>query len=611
LYVGFLRALAVADLLDAVLQPGALITLVVLVGSIVLFVGGWLAPELTGLLAAALLIATGVLKPSEAMEGFGSPALITLMGLFAISSGLFRSGGLDRLRALIGSDAVRSPKRMIAVMVAAVGPVSAFVPNTPIVASLLPVIEGWCQRRQISPSKVLLPLSFATVLGGTLTLLGSSVNLLASEVSSKLGYGSFGLFSFTPIGIGIWLVGGVLMVLLADRFLPDRGTDDDDLIASLSSGGYLTEVEIPAGSELIGQSLHASRLQRRFDVDVLELHRGPERFLPPLADRTLVLGDRLLLRCSREDLLRLQQDHTVVLAPTPEEPSLPDQQNNQRMVEVLLPAGSTLAGDCLRDLRFRQRYNVTVLALRRGNAVLRERLGQVQLREGDVLLLQGPKDAIRGLQASNDLVVLEQLEKDLPTVSRKRIALLIGALVILLPAFELMPLVAAVLLGTVAMVATGCLRAGELQRAIRLDVILLLGSLASFSVALEKTGLAAALAQALLLGLRGWPVYAALLVVFLFTTLLTEVMSNAATVAMVIPIAGQLAQGLGQPPMAFIYAVLFGASQSFLSPVGYQTNLMVFGPGRYRFLDVPRYGFPLTIAMTFTVPFLICRWFGL
>ena len=600
-----------SDLLAALAQPGALITLLVLLLSVVLFVGGWLAPELTGLLAAALLMASGVLTPGEAVAGFGSPALITLMGLFAISAGLFRSGGLDRLRALIGSDAVRSPRRMIAVMVAAVGPVSAFVPNTPIVASLLPVIEGWCQRRGISPSKVLLPLSFATVLGGTLTLLGSSVNLLASEVSSKLGYGSFGLFSFTPIGIGVWLVGGAVMLLLSDRFLPDRGTDDDDLIASLSSSGYLTEVQIPFGSELIGQSLHASRLQRRFDVDVLELHRGSERFLPPLADRTLVLGDRLLLRCSRADLLRLQQDHTVVLAPTSEEPISPDQQNNQRMVEVLLPAGSTLAGDCLRDLRFRQRYNVTVLALRRGNEVLRERLGRAQLRDGDVLLLQGPKDAIRGLQANNDLVVLEQLEKDLPTVSRKRVALLIAVLVILLPGFDLIPLVASVLLGTVAMVATGCLRPGELQRAIRLDVILLLGSLASFSVALEKTGLASALAKALLLGLHNWPVYAALLVVFLFTTLLTEVMSNAATVAMLIPIAGQLAQGLGQPPMAFIYAVLFGASQSFLSPVGYQTNLMVFGPGRYRFLDIPRYGFPLTMAMSLTVPFLICRWFGL
>ena len=600
-----------ADLLVVLSHPGALITLLVLVGSIVLFVTGWLAPDLTGLLAAALLIVTGVLKPSEAMEGFGSPALITLAGLFAISAGLFRSGGLDRLRALIGSDAVRSPKRMITLMVTLVGPVSAFVPNTPIVASLLPVVEGWCKRRGVSPSKVLLPLSFATVLGGTMTLLGSSVNLLASEVSSKLGYGSFGLFSFTPIGIGVWFVGGTLMVLLSDRFLPDRGNNDDDLIADLSSSGYLTEVQIPLGSELIGQSLHASRLQRRFDVDVLELHRGPERFMPPLADRTLMLNDRLLLRCSREDLLRLQQDHTVVLAPTPDAPLQPDLQNTQQMVEVLLPSGSTLAGDCLRDLRFRQRYNVTVLALRRGNEVLRERLGRVQLRDGDVLLLQGPKDAIRGLQANNDLVVLEQLEKDLPTVSRKRVALLIAALVILLPSFEVIPLVAAVLLGTVAMVVSGCLRAGELQRVIRLDVLVLLGSLASFSVALEKTGLAAALAKTLLSGLQSWPVYAALVVVFLFTVILTEVMSNAATVALVIPIAGQLAQGLGQPPMAFIYCVLFGASQSFLSPVGYQTNLMVYGPGRYRFLDVSRYGFPLTAAMVVLVPFLICRWFGL
>ncbi|MFZ9849185.1 MAG: SLC13 family permease [Vulcanococcus sp.] len=600
-----------SDLLVAVLQPGALVTLLVLLGSIVLFVGGWLAPEVTGLLAMALLIVSGVLKPADAVEGFGSPALITLMGLFAISAGLFRSGALDRLRALIGSDAVRSPKRMIALMVALVGPVSAFVPNTPIVAALLPVVEGWCQRRGISPSKVLLPLSFATVLGGTMTLLGSSVNLLASEVSNKLGYGAFGLFSFTGIGIGVWLVGGLVMVLLADRSLPDRGSNDDDLTSSLASGGYLTEVQIPRGSELIGQSLHGSRLQRRFDLDVLELHRGSERFLPPLADRTLMLGDRLVLRCSRSDLLRLQQDHTIDLAPTPEEERSADVQNNQRTVEVLLPSGSTLAGDCLRDLRFRQRYNVTVLALRRGNAVVRERIGRVPLREGDVLLLQGPKDAIRGLQANNDLVVLEQLEQDLPTVSRKWVAVIIGLLVILLPALELIPLVAAVLLGTVAMVATGCLRPGELQRAIRLDVILLLGSLASFSVALEKTGLAAALAKGLLVGLHSWPVYGALLVVFLFTTLLTEVMSNAATVAMLIPIAGQLAVGLNQPPMAFIYAVLFGASQSFLSPVGYQTNLMVFGPGRYRFLDIPRYGLPLTLTMTLVVPLLICRWFGL
>ncbi|MCT0219266.1 SLC13 family permease [Synechococcus sp. CS-1329] len=601
------------DLLQAALQPQALITLLVLALAIVLFISGWLAPELTGLLAAGLLMATGVLKPAEAVEGFGSTALVTLMGLFALSAGLFRSGAMDRLRAVIGSNAVRSPKRMITLMVAVVGPVSGFIPNTPIVATLLPVIEGWCHRHRIAPSKVLLPLSFATVLGGTLTLLGSSVNLLASDVSKKLGYGEFDLFSFTGIGLGVWLVGGTLMVVLADRFLPNRGVDDSSLIAGMSRSGYLTEVLIPRHSELLGQSLHNSRLQRRFDLDVLELHRGNERFLPPLADLSLAEGDRLLLRCNREELLRLQQERTVTLAPAKLDDGEVEAVDpaSQLTVEVLLPSGSTLPGETLRDLRFRQRYNATVLALRRGNAVLRERLGRVVLRDGDVLLLQAPRDAIRGLQASNDLVVLEQLEKDLAYAGRKGIALVIAVLVILLPSLKLLPLVASVLLGTVAMVASGCLRPGDLQRSIRLDVILLLGSLASFSVALEKTGLATAIAKAMLLLVQGWPVFWALVAVFLFTTLLTEVMSNAATVALLIPIAAQLAEGLGQEPMGFIFAVLFGASQSFLSPVGYQTNLMVFGPGRYRFLDVARYGVPLTMTMTLLVPWLICRKFGI
>jgi di/tricarboxylate transporter len=601
------------DLLQAALQPQALITLLVLALAIVLFISGWLAPELTGLLAAGLLMATGVLKPAEAVEGFGSTALVTLMGLFALSAGLFRSGAMDRLRAVIGSNAVRSPKRMITLMVAVVAPVSGFIPNTPIVATLLPVIEGWCHRHRIAPSKVLLPLSFATVLGGTLTLLGSSVTLLASDVSKKLGDGEFDLFSFTGIGLGVWLVGGTLMVVLADRFLPNRGVDDSTLIAGMARSGYLTEVLIPGHSELLGQSLHNSRLQRRFDLDVLELHRGSERFLPPLADLALAEGDRLLLRCNRDDLLRLQQERTVTLAPA----KLDDGEvvavdpASQLTVEVLLPSGSTLPGETLRDLRFRQRYNATVLALRRGNAVLRERLGRVVLRDGDVLLLQAPRDAIRGLQASNDLVVLEQLEKDLAYAGRKGIALVIAVLVVLLPSFKLLPLVASVLLGTVAMVVSGCLRPGDLQRSIRLDVSLLLGSLGSFSVALEKTGLATAIAKAMLLLVQGWPVFWALVAVFLFTTLLTEVMSNAATVALLIPIAAQLALGLGQEPMGFIFTVLFGASQSFLSPVGYQTNLMVFAPGRYRFLDVARYGVPLTLTMTLLVPWLICRQFGI
>ena len=601
-----------AQLISTLQDPQALISLGVLVLAVVLFISGALAPELTGLLSVGLLMATGVLGPQEALAGFGSPALITLLGLFPVSAALFKSGALDRLRALIASERIRTPRRLIALMAFVIAPVSGVVPNTPVVASLLPVVENWCHRRGLSPSRVLLPLSFSTVLGGTLTLLGSSVNLLVSDISQQLGYGSLELFSFTLISLPVWLTGAVYLVLAPRVLLPDRGSDGDDLAVSPERSSYCTEVTIPEDSELVGSSLHNSRLQRRFDVDVLELQRSGERLLPPLADRRLQAGDHLLLRVTRQDLLRLQQDHTIQLTTQKQdvEASLDGASSGQKTVEVLLPAGSTLAGASLRELRFRQRHNATVLALRRGQETVQERLGQVVLREGDVLLLQAPLDSIRGLQASNDLLVLDRLEDDLPTVRRKPVAVSIAIGMLLLPTLTPVPLVASVLLATVAVVASGCLRPGELQRAIRLDVILLLGSLTSFSVALQKTGLADALATGLEKWLMGWPSYGSLMVLFIGTTLLTQVMSNAASVALLAPVAVQLAPSLALPPTAMLITVLFGASQSFLTPVGYQTNLMVFGPGRYRFLDVTRYGSGLTLIMTLLVPALVLWRYG-
>ena len=597
--------------LAAASTPHGLITLLVFAASLVLFISGWLAPELTGLLAVALLVSFGVLDPQQAVKGFGSPALITLMGLFALSSGLFRSGGVDRLRAILGSESVRTPRRMILLLVAVVSPLSGFIPNTPIVATLLPVLENWCHRRGVSPSKVMLPMSFAVVIGGTITLLGTSTNLLASDVSRQLGYGSIDLFDFTPIGLPIWLLGALYMVLVGDRLLPDRG-QDDDLMASMAKQGYFTDVLIPPGSELVGQSLHNSRLQRRFDVDVLELHRGSQSFGAPLADLELQAGDRMLLRCRKEDLLRLQQESTIALAPVAGE-SMPLQQAGQtmRLVEVLLPAGSSIAGSSVRELRFRQRYNATLVAVRRGRDVIRDLLGRVVLQPGDVLLIQAPIDTIRGLQNRNDLVLLDELEKDLPTTSRKGIAIGICVAVILLPMLQLLDLMASVLFGVVLMVVTGCLRPGELQRAIRWDVILLLGSIVCFSVAMQNTGLARGLAVDLLQSLQGWPNYLVLMAVFLLAQLFTETLTNGATVVLLIPIATELAKGLALPPMAFIYAILFAASLSFLTPIGYQCNLMVMGPGRYRFFDMTRYGAPLTLGLTLLTPWLICRHFGL
>ena len=585
----------------------ALITVLVLFLSLILFIRNTIAPELTGLLCVGIFIVTGVLTPEKALSGFGSPSLITLMGLFAVSSALFKSGALDRVRELISSENIKTPRKLILLITFLIAPISGIVPNTPVVASLLPLIEGWCERRNISPSKVLLPLSFATLLGGTLTLLGSSVNLLVSDISQQLGYGSLELFSLTSIGIPVWLIGTTYMILVSDVLLPDRGRNKD-FIKNDNMNIYFTEVTIPSSSELVGQSVRNSRLQRRFDVDVLELQRNGKVILPPLADRKFEPEDRLIVRVTRSDLLRLQQEHTILLAENKRSidgTNLLSTEEGTKTFEALLPSGSTLAGASLRELRFRQRHNATVLALRRGQQTVQERLGQAVLRAGDVLLLQAPLDSIRGLQASNDLLILDQFEDDLPFLIRKPIAIAIAIGMVLLPSLTNIPLVGSVLLALIAMVAFGCLRPAEIQRSIRLDIILLLGSLSSFSVAMQVTGLADLIAINLDFVLSGMPLYFALIVIFVATVILTQFISNAASVALILPVAIQFSSVLGISPNALIMLVLFGASQSFLTPMGYQTNLMVYGPGRYRFFDIAKYGAGLTLIMSLTVPALI------
>ncbi|MDC3232064.1 SLC13 family permease [Prochlorococcus sp. AH-716-A09] len=585
----------------------ALITVLVLFLSLILFIRNTIAPELTGLLCVGIFIVTGVLTPEKALSGFGSPSLITLMGLFAVSSALFKSGALDRVRELISSENIKTPRKLILLITFLIAPISGIVPNTPVVASLLPLIEGWCERRNISPSKVLLPLSFATLLGGTLTLLGSSVNLLVSDISQQLGYGSLELFSLTSIGIPVWLIGTTYMILVSDVLLPDRGRNKD-FIKNGNMNIYFTEVTIPSSSELVGQSVRNSRLQRRFDVDVLELQRNGKVILPPLADRKFEPEDRLIVRVTRADLLRLQQEHTILLAENKRSiigTNLLSTEEGTKTFEALLPSGSTLAGASLRELRFRQRHNATVLALRRGQQTVQERLGQAVLRAGDVLLLQAPLDSIRGLQASNDLLILDQFEDDLPFLIRKPIAIAIAIGMVVLPSLTNIPLVGSVLLAVIAMVAFGCLRPAEIQRSIRLDIILLLGSLSSFSVAMQVTGLADLIAINLDFVLSGMPLYFALIVIFISTVILTQFISNAASVALILPVAIQFSSILGISPNALIILVLFGASQSFLTPMGYQTNLMVYGPGRYRFFDIAKYGAGLTLIMSLIVPALI------
>jgi di/tricarboxylate transporter len=497
-----------------------------------------------------------------------------------------------------------------------VGPITAFINNTAVVAIFLPIVEDWCRKQKISPSKLLIPLSYATVLGGMITVIGTSTNVLASGISKQLGYGEFQLFQFTRLGIITFIIGIIYLAVVAPRLLPDRKPANFDLMQTeYGLKDYVSELVITPRSSLVGQTLKESEIQRKFDLDVLELIQNNMRFAQPLADKLLAAGDILIVRSSREDLLKIRDEKGLDILPDIKfkQESLETilSSGQEKIAEVLILSNSRLIGTTLKDLRFRQRYNATVLAIRRGSELVQGRLVKVTLRFGDLLLLQGPKQSFIGLQTTRELLVLE--ERDVETLRQDKawIALAIVLGVIILAAFEIMPILVSALAGVILMVITGCLKPGEIYGSVRWDVIFLLAGLIPLGIAMDKSGATQWLADTLV-GFGGHlSGYWILLLFYIATSILTEVLSNNATVVLMIPIAVKVSVALGLNPFAFMYAVTFAASNSYMTPIGYQTNTMVYSPGGYKFFDFTRVGAPLNLILTIVTPLLIIWLYGL
>ena len=372
---------------------------------------------------------------------------------------------------------------------------------------------------------------------------------------------------------------------------------------------------IEACPYLVDKTLHNSGLQHQFDVDVLELIRNDYHFPQPLADKVLNEGDILLVRGSRQELLKVKEERCVNILPEVKHGCHSLEANltsaEEGIVEVLILSHSILVGSTLKVLNFRQRYNATVLAVRRGEELIRERLNKLPLRFGDVLLIQGPKQSLLGLQTDNSLLVIDRLELSNMRRDRAKIAIAIGLGVVLLAAFNLLPIVVSALIGVLLMVITGCLKPREVYEAVRWDIIFLLAGLIPLGVAMEKSGATHWLANSIMI--LGHYLSPSWLLTFFFiiTALTTEVLSNSAAVLLLLPIAVEVAKMLELNPFAFMLVVVFAASNSFMTPLGYQTNTMVYGAGGYKFTDFVRVGVPLTILMTLVVPPLIIRLYGL
>lgn len=594
------------------------VTLCILGLALVCFIGEWIPVDLTALMVAIALMVFGVVTPEEGISGFGNSATITVMAMFILSAGIARTGVVQLVGDWLQRWGGKHPTRQILVMGLIVGPITGFINNTAIVAIFLPVVETWCRKQGISVSKLLMPLSFATILGGTLTLIGTSTNILASGLSDQLGYGEFGLFEFSALGVLTFLVGLAYLALVAPWLLPARKASRDRVASGYDLKDYVSEVVVTPRSSLIGQTLRSSELQRKFDLDVLELIRNDAHFAQPIADKVLAAGDILLVRGSREDLLQIRDEKGLEILPEVQfnedaNGSLADQlgSGEEGMAEVLILSNSRLIGSTLKDLRFRQRYNATVLAIRRGQEVIRDRLGKVPLRFGDLLLVQGPRQSLVGLQTTRELLVIEQSDRETLRPDKAAIALLIGLGVVLAAAFNWLPILVSALVGVVLMVLTGCLKPGEIYGAVRWDVIFLLAGLIPLGIAMQKSGTTQWLANQLLLLGNNFSGYWVLLCFYVATTLLTAVLSNNASVVLMLPVAVKVSESLGLNPYALMFAVTFAASNSYITPIGYQTNTMVYGPGGYKFMDFARVGAPLNLLLAIITPWLIIWLYGL
>lgn len=585
------------------MTPDLWITLVVLVGAVVLFVSEKLPVDVVALLILGSLLVSGIVTPGEALSGFSSPATITVAAMFVLSAGLQRSGALRGVGELLAR--VRWPWLLGFMMMALASFSSAFINNTAIVAVFLPLVISAVVARGLSPSKFLIPLSFAAQFGGVCTLIGTSTNLLVDSLARQSGQPGFTLFEFSSLGI--WFVGaGMAYMLIARRFLlpdlgiPDSGADDH-------RGRYLVELLVPDKSPVIGRTGSVAVPVDAKDVFLLENFRDGHPLPTPRAEE-IVAGDRLLIRGEWSEIERVRR--TLQLRYDQVARDLDGDPDAARLhAEVMIAPGSALAGKSLSQLRFGHLYRVRVHGVQRSGAQPRLPLDHIPLEVGDILLIDAAASALEDLRSDPGVLLIGQRVQKRVDMRRALLSLLVMIVAIGAATLGWMPIVASSLLGCAALVTLRCLRPEEAYAAIDWRVIVLLAGVLPLGIALQKSGGADWVAQHALGWLSGYGPVVTLAAIYLLTALMTEVMSNNAAAVLVVPIAISTAESMGVDAKPFLVAVAFAASTSFATPVGYQTNTMVYTAGGYRFADFPKIGIPLNLLFWAMAVMLIPRYF--
>ena len=571
--------------------------------TVLLFVTEKLPVDLVALIVMATLLVSGIISLEEGISGFSNTATVTVAAMFVISAGLFKTGALKVISSNLERIGRHSFWVALIAMMLVVGVISAFVNNTATVVIFMPIVLRVAREANVSPSKLLMPLSFASIFGGACTLIGTSTNILVNSIAERDGIGSFGMFEFTPIGLMIFVVGMIYMVVIGVPMIPSKGTGED-LTDKFGMGDYLTEIILLQKAKSVGKTLKDSPLVRDLDIDILEVFRGGRRLPMPSHEVILQEYDVLRVRANVRKIREIQEREGIVIKSGLKWRDKDLESEHAILVEAVIAPHSMLDGKSLEDIGFRDRFGASPLAIRHSGAVRHEKLETTILRGGDALLIEVKRDHLIQLKKHPAFVFISEVEQAIFRKRKVLPALAVVSGVVITSALGIFPIVVSAIVGAIILILSGCLTLEEAYESIDWKVIFLLAGLLTLGIALEKSGAAALVAKTMIDYIGPWGPLALLSAFFFITSILTEAMSNNASAALLAPIAIVAAESQGLSARPFLMAVMFGASLSFMTPVGYQTNTLIYGPGQYRFSDFLRVGTPLNIIF-----WLLCTWF--
>lgn len=590
-----------------------ILVLGILTGAIILFVSEKIRADVVAMIVLAALVLTGLVPIEQAFSGFASPAVITVWAVFIVSGGLTRSGVADTIARLVMRFAGPNPIRLIILIMVGVGLMSAFMNNIGAVAILLPAVISIARETNTAPSKFLIPLAWGSLMGGNMTMIGTPPNILASGILESYGnLEPFQFFDFMPMGIIVLATGIVYMLLIGRRLLPQR-TSGAELSQSYQIQDYLTEVRILEDSPLIGKTVKEADLDNQHGLNVIHIHLccQDSETATPTSEHRLEPGDELHIEANAEAILQATESLKLVPVPDREIQPLEDEPSRSafELAEVVLSPKSSLNGKTFKEIDFRSRYGLSVLALRHQSQLLYSRLAEKPLSFGDSLLVQGPVENIDRLRSDINFLLLDMPEQELRRVNKAPIAIFILLGVLMVVSTSLLHVSIAMFIGALLMVLSGTLTMDEAYRSIEWKAVFLIAGMLPLGLAMESTGTAQLIADQIIRFIGDQGPLAVMMGIYIMTGLLTEVMSNAAATVLAVPIAIDAAVGLGADPHSYVMAIVIAASTSFLMPIGHQVNVLVYGPGGYRFFDYTKVGVWLNLLLLImTAIFLPIIW---